>query len=93
LVNFLETVKRPDFIRDAAIAVGFLLVGIVASPVVEDWWDVNVRITPERLSILLQNNNIEEFNDLRKQFHEKIEFEGIDISNIVISKERQSFQD
>jgi hypothetical protein len=68
-------------------------VGIIASPVVEDWWDVNVRITPERLSILLQNNNIEEFNDLRKQFHEKIEFEGIDISNIVISKERQSFQD
>ena len=67
LVNFSDTLKRPGFIRDSAIAVVFLLVGIVASPVVEDWWDANIRITPERLlSNLLEKPDIKGFNDLRK---------------------------
>jgi uncharacterized protein YjbI with pentapeptide repeats len=77
----LDTPKRHEFIRDAVIAVISLLVGIIASPAFEDWWDANYGITPMRLSNLLQNADIKEFNDLRKQFHEKIEFEGIDLSN------------
>jgi hypothetical protein len=65
LVSF-EALKRPEFIRDAGIAVGFLLVGIIALPYVEDWWDANIGITPVRLSNLLQNAEIKEFNELRK---------------------------
>lgn len=68
------------------IAVGSLLVGIIVSPAVEDWWDVNFRITPVRLSNLLQNADIKGFNDLRKQFHEKVEFDGIDLSNKNLSE-------
>jgi uncharacterized protein YjbI with pentapeptide repeats len=80
-MDLLDTLKRPDFIRDSAIAVGFLLVGIIASSAVEDWRDASFGITPVRLSNLLQNTDIKGFNDLRKQFHEKIEFDGIDLSD------------
>jgi len=70
-----------SFIRDFIIAVAFLIVGVIASPVFQDWWDENIGITPVRLSNLLQDNNIHEFNNLRKQFHEKVEFDGIDLSS------------
>jgi hypothetical protein len=32
-----------EVIRDVLIAVGFFLVGLIASPLAQDWWDANVK--------------------------------------------------
>jgi uncharacterized protein YjbI with pentapeptide repeats len=74
-------VNRQEIIVNIMIAIGFFILGIIASPPFEDWWDANYGITPARFSNLLQNGKIEEFNNLGKQFHEKIEFDGIDLYN------------
>lgn len=66
-LSVLSVLKRRQVIRDAIVAVVFLIVGIIASPAFEDWWDANVSLTPVKLSNFLQNNRIEEFENQRKQ--------------------------
>jgi hypothetical protein len=67
LTNILDTIKRPDFIRDIAIAIVFLIIGSFMSPIVSDWFNENFGKTPQRLVGLLQDNKIQEFNTLKKE--------------------------
>ena len=57
-MGVIDIFKRHELMRDSAMAVGGLLVGIIASPAFEDWWDANQGINPVSLASLLQNNDI-----------------------------------
>jgi hypothetical protein len=80
LDRFMNTLKRRDFVRDAGIAVGFLVIGAFSSPLIQEWYDENFGKTPERLAGLLRGDKIREFNELRNQINLRIEFDGIDLS-------------
>ena len=62
-----------------SLLIGALL-GAILSPIITDWYNENYGKTPQHLAALLKSGNIQEFNNLRKEINQKIEFDGIDLS-------------
>jgi uncharacterized protein YjbI with pentapeptide repeats len=65
----------------AAVTAATVIVGVIAPPVIGTTLNDSVSVTPSRLASLLENGNISEFNNERKQIKQQIVFEGIDLSN------------
>ena len=58
-----------------------MIVGLFPAPIVGVTLNDSSSITPTKLANLLENGNISEFNNERKQFKQQIVFESIDLSN------------
>ena len=65
----------------AAVAAVTTIVSLIAAPIVGIMLNDSISITPTKLASLLENGNISEFNDERKQIKQQIVFESIDLSN------------
>ena len=68
------------------VAIGSLLLSIFIPLLISDWYNENFGKTQQRLVGLWKCDKINEFNDLRKQINQSIEFDGIDLSEICIIK-------
>ena len=80
IAKYQNSSKYRGIIKGIGIAGISLLIGSFFSEMVSDWLDENYRITSKRLAGLLKSDKIQEFNELRKQTNEYIEFDGIDLS-------------
>jgi uncharacterized protein YjbI with pentapeptide repeats len=65
----------------AAVSGVTAIVGLIAAPIVGVTLNDSISVTPSRLASLLENSNISEFNNERKQLKQQIVFESIDLSN------------
>jgi uncharacterized protein YjbI with pentapeptide repeats len=62
-----------------------MVIGLIAGPIVGAMLVDHVSITPNRLVKLLENGDVSEFNNERKQIKQQIAFERIDLSNKVLN--------
>ena len=62
-------------------AIVFTIIGLIAGPIVGTMLVDYISITPHRLVKHLENGEVSQFNDERKQLKQHIVFEEIDLSN------------
>jgi uncharacterized protein YjbI with pentapeptide repeats len=62
-------------------AIVFTIIGLIAGPIVGAMLVDYISITPSRLVKHLENGEVSQFNNERKQLKQHIVFEGIDLSN------------
>jgi uncharacterized protein YjbI with pentapeptide repeats len=68
-------------IKQHKTAIVFTIIGLIAGPIVGAMLVDYISITPNRLVKHLENGEVSQFNNERKQLKQHIVFEGIDLSN------------
>ena len=58
-----------------------MIIGLILGPIVGVLLNDYIAVTPARLTRLLENGDVDGFNDLRAQFKQQISFERIELSN------------